>query len=140
MGHTTKEYVTLKDKIEELIRAGQLTKYAIVDHPEAPIQRPWSPRRRSPWRPDEHERSRYGRHDRSRSERCQSRSHERSNDHPLRGHINTISWGFTRGGLSSSTRKRHVRALQSVHAVDRPRRTMPPITFTDEDFHAPDPD
>ncbi|XP_047182169.1 uncharacterized protein LOC124848525 [Vigna umbellata] len=77
----------------------------------------------------------------SRSEKQRIRSRERSNDSPLRGHINTISvGGVAGGGSSSSVRKPHIRALRSVHAVDRSRRTMPPITFTNEDFHALDPD
>ncbi|XP_047179657.1 uncharacterized protein LOC124846442 [Vigna umbellata] len=41
MGHTTKECV--KDKIEELIRVGQLKKYVKIDRTEAPLQRPRSP-------------------------------------------------------------------------------------------------
>lgn len=31
MGHTMEKYVTLKDKIEELICAGQLKKYVKID-------------------------------------------------------------------------------------------------------------
>jgi len=58
----------------------------------------------------------------------------------LRGYINTISGGFAEGGSSSAARKRHVRALKSVHLVEKKVRSMPPITFTDEDFKAPDPD
>lgn len=54
--------------------------------------------------------------------------------------INTISGGFAGGGATSSTRKRSIRALRSIHAVDVPRRLMPPITFSDEDFHVPDPE
>ncbi|XP_017438202.1 uncharacterized protein LOC108344250 [Vigna angularis] len=44
------------------------------------------------------------------------------------------------GGSSASARKRNLRELKSVHRVDVRKRSMPPITFTDEDFHAPDPD
>ncbi|XP_047181806.1 uncharacterized protein LOC124848211 [Vigna umbellata] len=138
-GHTTEECVTLKDKMEELIRAGQLKKYVQIDRPHAPIDRP-SPRRASPRKPERHGRSRNDQTDRSRSKRRRSRSRSRSHDRPLRGHINTISSGFAGGGSSSSARKRHVWALQSVHSVDKPRRTMPPITFSDEDFHVPNPD
>ncbi|XP_017420294.1 uncharacterized protein LOC108330317 [Vigna angularis] len=139
--HTAKvdECVTLKDKIEELIRAGQLKKYVRIDHPHVPLDRP-SPRRTSPRRPERQERSRRDRTDRPRFERWRSRSRSMSHDRPLRGHINTISGGFAGGGSSLSARKRHVRALQSVHVVDKPRRTMSPITFSDKDFHAPDPD
>jgi len=59
---------------------------------------------------------------------------------PLRGTINTISGGFVGGGCSSSSRKKHLRAVQSVYAVYRgPRRRMPPITFSDSDFRGVDP-
>ncbi|XP_047160394.1 uncharacterized protein LOC124830663 [Vigna umbellata] len=139
MGHTTEECVTLKDKIEELIRSGQLKKYVRIDRPRAPMDRS-SPRRTSPRRPERQERSRKDRIDRPRSERRRSRSRSRSHDRPLRGHINTIFSGFAGGGSSSSARNLHVRALRSVHAVYKPRLTMSSITFLDEDFHAPDPD
>ncbi|XP_047146895.1 uncharacterized protein LOC124819420 [Vigna umbellata] len=134
MGHTTEECVTLKDKIEELIQAGKLKKYIRNDRPQAPAEQNT---RRPAYRSDK---PRNDWTERPRSERRRSQSHNRSRERPLRGHINTISGGFAGGGSSSSARKRHVRALQSVHLVDRPRCTMPPITFWDEDFHAPDPD
>ncbi|XP_017413015.1 uncharacterized protein LOC108324585 [Vigna angularis] len=105
MGHTTEECVTLKDKIEELIRAGKLKKYIRDDRPQAPAERPTQ---RPAYRTD---RSRNDRAERPRSERQRSRSRSRSRERPLRGHINTISGGFAGGGSSSSTRKRHVRAL-----------------------------
>ncbi|XP_017420171.1 uncharacterized protein LOC108330176 [Vigna angularis] len=139
MGHTTEECVTLKDKIEELIRAGQLKKYVRVDCPQAPVDRP-SPRRASPRKPERRRGSRNEQSNRQRSERRRSRSRSRSHDRPLRGHINTISGGFVGRGSSASARKRHVRALQSVHSVAKPWRTMPPITFSNEDFDSPDPD
>ena len=56
----------------------------------------------------------------------------------MRGYINTISRGFAGGGPSLVARKRHVRALKSVHLVEKKVRSMPPITFTDEDFKALD--
>lgn len=37
-------------------------------------------------------------------------------------------------------RKRHLRELKSVHKVDVKKHSMPQITFSDEDFHAPDPE
>ncbi|XP_052736709.1 uncharacterized protein LOC128197899 [Vigna angularis] len=134
MGHNTKECWTLRDKIEELIRAGKLKKYV---RDERPLQSTDRPAQRPAYRKDKPQRSRA---ERPRSERRPSRSRSRSRERPLRGHINTISGGFAGGGSSFSARKRHVRALQSVHLVDKPRRSMPPITFSDEDFHAPDPD
>jgi len=54
--------------------------------------------------------------------------------------INTISRGFAEGRCSSSSRKKHLRAVHSVHAVYRgPRRRMPPISFSDSDFRGVDP-
>ncbi|XP_027927449.1 uncharacterized protein LOC114184336 [Vigna unguiculata] len=76
----------------------------------------------------------------SRAHHSPRRSRSRSHDKPLRGYINTISGGFAGGGSSSAARKRHVRALKSVHLVEKKIRSMPPITFTDDDFKAPDPD
>ncbi|XP_017416506.1 uncharacterized protein LOC108327298 [Vigna angularis] len=92
MGHTTEECVTLKDKIEELIRVGQLKKYVRVDRPKAPAERP------NPRKAYRHDRSRNDRTDRPRSERRRSRSRSKNRDRPLRGHINTISGGFAGGG------------------------------------------
>lgn len=41
-----------------------------------------------------------------------------------------------RNRSSTLARKRHIRALKIVHLVDRKPMTMPPITFTDEDYKA----
>jgi len=143
IGHTTEECHTLRDKIEELIRQGHLKKYIRQDRPPQSPVRNRSPVRRAPparWekrREPEPERRRRGP---SRSDQSPRRSRSRSHDKPLRGYINTISGGFTGGGSSSAARKRHVRALKSVHLVEKKIRSMPPITFTDDDFKAPDPD
>ncbi|XP_017417505.1 uncharacterized protein LOC108328191 [Vigna angularis] len=113
MGHTTEECVTLKNKIEQLIQVGKLKKYIRDDRPQAPAERT---ARRPTYRS---ERPRSDKNERPRSERSRSRS--RSRERPLRGHINTISGGFAGGGSTASARKRHIRALHSVHSVDRPR-------------------
>ncbi|XP_014523638.1 uncharacterized protein LOC106779933 [Vigna radiata var. radiata] len=153
MGHDTEDCMTLKDRIEELIQAGHLKQY-IRNHQNETVSagRP-SPRERSPRTstdrgrrdvrpryPREHDER--GRNSERRRERSRSRSRSRAggNGGPLRGMINTISGGFAGGGTSSSARKRSIRHLRSIHAVDVPRRTMPPIMFSDEDFHAPDPE
>ncbi|XP_017434653.1 uncharacterized protein LOC108341488 [Vigna angularis] len=111
MGHTTEECVTLKDKIEEPLRAGRLKKYVKADRPEPPQQQPRSPRRTTPWRLERREGSRHDRADHSRAKRRRSRSRSRTQDRPLRGHINMISGGFAGGGSTSSARKRHIQAL-----------------------------
>ncbi|WVY91024.1 hypothetical protein V8G54_036538 [Vigna mungo] len=161
MGHDTEDCMTHRDRIEELIRAGHLKQYVQRRPDKSPKRHP-SPRRnsprRSPYQPirspprrsdgrsdrrNHYQRSpsRQGPRDPHRSEeRKRDRSRERRDDRPLRGVINTISGGFAGGGATSSARKRSIRALKSIHAVDIPRRTMPPITFSDEDFHAPDPE
>ncbi|XP_017410260.1 uncharacterized protein LOC108322623 [Vigna angularis] len=123
MGHTTEECITLKDKIEQLIQVGKLKKYIRDYRPKAPAEKT---AKRPTYRS---ERPRNDRSERPRSERRRSQSRSRSREHPLRGHINTISGGFAGGASSASARKRHIRALHSVHSVDRPRRTMPPSHF-----------
>lgn len=35
-------------------------------------------------------------------------------------------------------RNKSLKELKSVHRVDVKKRPMPPITFSDEDFHVPD--
>ncbi|XP_014523041.1 uncharacterized protein LOC106779453 [Vigna radiata var. radiata] len=75
-------------------------------------------------------------------ERDRSRSHPREHvrERPIRGRIDTISGGFAGGGVSSSARKRHLRNLRSINNVRHNFVCMPDITFTDADFHAPEPD
>ncbi|XP_014499371.1 uncharacterized protein LOC106760455 [Vigna radiata var. radiata] len=161
MGHNTEDCVTLKDKIEEMIRAGLLQQYVKGHRPaedrtegeKRGYVRQSYPRggekrayTRSPPRSERNQRSSgcyNGRNPGNRREegrRSRSRSQERDRSRPLRGVINTISGGFAGGGQSSSARKRSIRTLRSIHAVEVPKRTMLPITFTDEDFHAPDPE
>ncbi|XP_017411762.1 uncharacterized protein LOC108323711 [Vigna angularis] len=81
MGHTTEECVTLKDKIEELIRAGKLKKYVRDERPPHPTERPVQ---RPTYRSD---RPRNTRAERPRSERRPSRSRSRSRERPLRGRV-----------------------------------------------------
>lgn len=148
MGHSTEECITLRDKIEELIRAGHLKKYVKSERAQTARHRERSPHGsltqeqsgyddryyRAPRRPERHHRPSPMRRDRS-----HSRSRRPNDDRPVRGIINTISEGFSGGGSTSSARKRHLRTLRSVNNVQK-RQSMPPITFTDDDFHAPDPD
>ncbi|XP_017438480.1 uncharacterized protein LOC108344558 [Vigna angularis] len=124
IGHTSEDCTVLRDKVEELIQASHLRKFMKEER-----------RTRSPSRRTRMERN--DRRDDRRPDRRRSKS--RSHDGSLRGAINTISGGFA-GGPSASTRKRNLRELKNVHRVDVRKHSMPPITFTDEDFHAPDPD
>jgi len=63
------------------------------------------------------------------------------NKSSLRGIIYTISRGFVVGGSSSSTRKKHLRVVQSMHAISRGyKMRMPSITFPNFDFQGVNPD
>ncbi|XP_020209186.1 uncharacterized protein LOC109794123 [Cajanus cajan] len=79
-GHSTEECAALKDKVEELIKQGQLKKY--VEN----------------------------------------------------------QGGFAGGGATSSARKRYLRAVKTVNFVEKRKKKMPTITFTDKDFEGVDPD
>jgi len=58
---------------------------------------------------------------------------------PAQG-VNYIAGDFVGGGYSNSARKKHLRAIQSVHSTSTHKRPhIPPITFTDDDFTAIDP-
>ncbi|XP_017416536.1 uncharacterized protein LOC108327330 [Vigna angularis] len=70
--------------------------------------------------------------------RSRSRTRDPERGRSVRGRIDTISGGFVGGGASSFARKRHLRNLKTVHMVDRQPRSIPNITFTNADFHAPD--
>ncbi|XP_017438478.1 uncharacterized protein LOC108344556 [Vigna angularis] len=130
-GHDTEECNIVKDDIERLIRARYLQKYVKEETSKAPIPMRKEMSWRSPERP-------FRRDDR---QRRRSRSHSRNPEREgsVRRRIDTISGGFVGGGASTSTRKRHLRNLNTIHMVDRQRQSMPNITFTDADFHALDP-
>ncbi|XP_020203837.1 uncharacterized protein LOC109789330 [Cajanus cajan] len=128
-GHSTEECAALRDRIEDLIKQGQLHNF--VDRPDSHQLRQYQPR---------HDRPRQDRADRPRHDRSWSRERK---DEPTASHrrvINTIAGGFAGGGSTSSAQKRHLRAVRSVNAVDRqPVRRLPAITFTDADFQGIDP-
>ncbi|XP_014489690.1 zinc finger CCCH domain-containing protein 13-like [Vigna radiata var. radiata] len=138
-GHTTEDCTTLRDELERLIQAGYPRQF-VKEEPESHKQ---SPRKeRSPKRihdtnvrPRDHSRSHQRERDRSRS-----RPREHVRERPIRGQIDTISGGFVGGGVSSSAQKRHLRSLRSVNNVGHNSLSMLDITFTDADFHAPEPD
>ncbi|XP_014515666.1 uncharacterized protein LOC106773495 [Vigna radiata var. radiata] len=120
-GHTTEDCVTLKDKLEALVQAGHLQRF---------VQRRGSLGRTRP--------SLTRRDPQVRNQQRADRSRSRSTERVVRGVINTISGGFAGGGSTSAARKRHLRNLHSASRAGPSRRSMPTITFSDEDFHAPD--
>ncbi|XP_020205193.1 uncharacterized protein LOC109790452 [Cajanus cajan] len=129
-GHSTEECATLKDKIEDLIKQGQLQSF---------IDRLNSSRHTDrPRRQDQPEQR-----TRTDSYRERSRSRSRREEEPptqTRRVINTIAGRFAGGGSSSSAQRRHLRAVRHVHAVETVRRRLPTITFTENDFRGIDPD
>ncbi|XP_014523957.1 uncharacterized protein LOC106780211 [Vigna radiata var. radiata] len=119
-GHTTEDCNTLKDKLENLIQAGHLQKF---------VQRRQTCTQNGATHQSE-----------KRNRRDQSRSRSRSRERVTRGIINTISGGFAGSGPSVSARKRHLRNLHHVNQTGIDRKSMPVISFSHDDFHAPDPD
>jgi len=136
-GHTTEDCKALQDKIAELVRAGHFRRFIRRDdHPSRSRHPPRSDHRCPP-----HD----SRHDRrpaqpANQEPEPARTDITPADLPLRGTINTISGGFASGGSTSSARKRHLRHIQSINHITHShhRRRMPPIIFTDDDFHGLD--
>ncbi|XP_020202890.1 uncharacterized protein LOC109788555 [Cajanus cajan] len=78
-----------------------------------------------------------------RPHRERSRSRGRKEDDPTtqpRRVINTFAGEFVGGSSTSSAQKRHLRAVLTVHAVERTRQRLPAITFTEANFKGIDPD
>ncbi|XP_027915152.1 uncharacterized protein LOC114174515 [Vigna unguiculata] len=146
-GHMTEECETLRNKIEELIRASHLKHYVKNvgeggSRPRYDITNNRRFERREERRPECKE----SRREPGRNQNVERRMEQQQQDKclddrpPLRRTINTISRGFVGGGHSSSFKKRHLRAVQSVHAIiGRSQRRMPPITFTNSNFKGTDP-
>ncbi|XP_020239392.1 uncharacterized protein LOC109818356 [Cajanus cajan] len=127
--HSTEECAALRDKIEDLIKQGQLRNF--VDWPN-------SSRHQSTYQPRQQDRS--DRSDRHRRERSRSRDRKEDPHTTHRRVINMIAGGFSGGGSTSSAQKRHLRVVRSVNALEqRVTRRLPTITFTDEDFKGIDP-
>ena len=159
-GHTTEGCQELKDKIEELVQAGHLRKFVktITTTPRSPQcdhdAREHSGRRDDRTRDDRHRSNRRKRSESPvRRTRPKSESPERRSrtKQKVRAVINTIAGPVSLGtpqeinyiaggGCSNSARKKHLRAIQSVHSASTHRRPhIPPITFTDDDFTTIDP-
>jgi len=138
-GHTTEECKALQDKIEELVCAGHFRRFIRRDDHSSSS---WS---RHPPRSDHRRPQHDARHDRhptqpTSQEPKPARTDITPVDPPLRGTINTISGHFASWGSTSSTRKRHLRHIQSINHITHShhKRRMPPIIFTDDDFHGLD--
>jgi len=138
-GHTTEECKALQDKIEELVRVGHFRRFICRDNHSS------SSRSRHPPRSDHRRPPHDSHHDRhpaqpTNQEPEPARTDISPTDSPLRGTINTISGGFANGGSTFSARKRHLRHIQSINHITHShrRRRMPPIVFTDDDFHGLD--
>ncbi|XP_020215367.1 uncharacterized protein LOC109799226 [Cajanus cajan] len=149
-GHTTEECWTLKDRIEELIQAGQLGQYI---HRGQTSRGGFRGRGRGRGR---YQGGRYqdyqGRFENNRYNNTnpqqegkpssngtdQQRTEKPPEEHTIRGVINTIARGFAGGGSSNSARKCHLRTIHSInncdHAESKPTTPNHPITFTDEDY------
>ncbi|XP_020225451.1 uncharacterized protein LOC109807341 [Cajanus cajan] len=130
-GHSTKECAALKDKIEDLIKQGQLQRF--FDRPRSPQHDDRRHRREQPDR-DRSDRRPYREQSRSRG-----RKEDESATQPRRI-INTIADGFSGDGSTSSAQKRHLRAVRAVHSVERTQGRLPAITFSEADFKGIDPD
>ncbi|XP_020229886.1 uncharacterized protein LOC109810754 [Cajanus cajan] len=130
-GHSTEECAALRDKIEDLIKQGQLQRF--VNRPRSPGYHDRRHRRDQP--------------DQDRSDRCsyreRSRSRGRKEDEPTtqpQRVINTIAGGFAGGGSTSSAQKRHLSAVRAVHVIERTQKRLSAITFTEADFKGIVPD
>jgi len=150
-GHHTEECIGLKDRIEELIQAGQLKRFVRGGNtrmrlsPERGLRggeigerRVERFERRENKRVEKRDDRRGGRPNRVyQNTQSVRRSREQSLGRPVRGFINTISGGFS-GKESSSARKQHWRSIRTINHIFK--RTLPPMLFTDEDFQEIDPD
>ncbi|XP_020207592.1 uncharacterized protein LOC109792583 [Cajanus cajan] len=134
-GHSTEECAALKDKVEELIKQGQLKKY---------IENQSTNRRYDNEKNNYVQRGRETLREERKISRERIRSRERKREPNARNQekrvINSISGGFAGGGETSSARKRYLRAVKTVNFVEKRKKKMPTITFTDEDFKGVDPE
>ncbi|XP_020206212.1 uncharacterized protein LOC109791335 [Cajanus cajan] len=104
-GYSIDECSALKDKIEDLIKQGQLQGF--VDRPNRPRNTDRSRRHDQPEQ----------RRTEARSYRERSRSRDRREEEPSaqpRRVINTITGGFAGGGSSSSAQRRPLRAVRTI--------------------------
>jgi len=129
-GHTTEDCWALKDKIEELIQADHLQRFVQTGREDGKNEVDMEKRE---GRRDTQVNEQRGRRGREGREGRGGRDRRRTM--PVRGVINTIAGGFAGGGTTSSSRKRHLRAVSFVYSISRRnRRDLPPMLFTNSDF------
>lgn len=151
-GHTIEGCQELQDKVEELIQVGHFHQFIKTDvsthcrSPQGeqliPKEHCNQPERGDLCRRDDNQRPVTHRRSESpvRRTRPQSESPERSNQTKRRVRevintivglvslrnpkekVNYIVGGFARGGCSNSTRKKHLRAIQSIHSTSTQKR------------------
>ncbi|XP_020209122.1 uncharacterized protein LOC109794071 [Cajanus cajan] len=131
-GHTTNEWRTLRDRIEELIQAG---------HPGHYIHRQPGSRGGPGGRGRGRGRGSGARTDlptgpqQNANGAVQAEISQETKPTPLRGIINTIAGGFAGGGASSSARKRHLRSINcALSTASISYKSSPPISFSNEDY------
>ena len=136
-GHTTEDCKALQDKIEELVRAGHFRRFVRREDYSSRSHHPPRPDHRRPPRDSCHDKHP---HQPANHDPQPARTDVTLADPPLRGTINTIFGGFASGGSTSSARKRHLHHIQSINHITHyhHRCRMPPITFTDDNFHGLD--
>ncbi|XP_057452841.1 uncharacterized protein LOC130744695 [Lotus japonicus] len=152
-GHNTDECLNLKDKVEELIRAGRLSRYVAVStgalpRPRSPPPRrtPTPPRHRGRTPPKRRSAERRDRTpprrqspERRRSLERRGRSRERrrspdrhGRDEVRRQHgsnivdVGSIAGGWAAGGPTNNSRKRSTRVIMSAAGRPRPGSLHPP--------------
>ncbi|XP_027931963.1 uncharacterized protein LOC114187793 [Vigna unguiculata] len=131
--HTTNECKALQDRIKELVSIGHFRRFVCRDIPPHPSRSD----NRHPLCNTRHD---HRTNQQTRQEPQIARTYVNTADPPLCSAINTIVGGFVGGGSTSSTRKKHFRHLQSINHITHShhRCCMPPMTFTDDDFHGID--
>jgi len=123
--HTKEDCWALKDKIEELIKAGHLRHFVQTSQEDGKTRADMGKKQE-------------GRRNTSKNERRGREGREggdRQRTMPVRGVINMIAGGFPGGGTTSSSQKRHLRAVSSVYSISRSnKRDLSPMLFTNADF------
>lgn len=123
-GHTMEDCWSLKDKIEELVQASHLRRFVQGNREN-------SRRLRTDEKRNWDHREERG----TRNEWESREGHDCWEIGLVRVVINIIVGGFIGRGTTSSSWKRHLRAISLVYSIHRKgRKSLPPITFTNANF------